>query len=322
MTIHRLKELVKEDLEAVDRLITEKIQAHTGLIDSLVSYLIQSGGKRLRPLIVLLTSHACNYSGPHHVTLAAMVEFFHSATLLHDDVVDESKMRRGRQTANEIWGDKICILVGDYLLCQYMQLMSSMKNMEIIQFLSDITYKISCGEIKQLESRHKDTLSETAYFEIISSKTSLLFAASACLGGIISESDKAIQKGLYDFGFYLGNAFQLIDDAFDYCADEEMMGKNLGDDLANGNLTLPLLHALKYASIPQQEEIKQTIKLGKRDNLPQILVAIQETNAIAYTKQKAANEVDKAISALQILPDSVYKTALIETAQYALERDH
>jgi octaprenyl-diphosphate synthase len=321
MTILRLRELVQHDFEAVNALIKSKIQIHTGLIDDLSNHIIGSGGKRLRPLIVLAASRACHYSGEQHIMLAAMIEFIHTATLLHDDVIDESKMRRGRETANEIWGDKVSILVGDYLLTQYMQMMTTIGDLTIMQLFTDTVYQMSCGEIKQLENRHKYTLSESDYFEVIRCKTSLLFATSACLGALISKSSETIVNGLYNYGLHLGNAFQLKDDVLDYCADSSTtIGKNIGDDLANGNPTLPLIYALKHASPQQQEQIKQSIGNGTLENLPDILQTIQETNAIEYTNKIAATEVDNAIAALHVLPDSAYKTSLIDLAHYALSR--
>lgn len=322
MAVSRLQELVKDDFEAVNHLIITKVQEHTGLIDDLASHIIQSGGKRLRPLLVLITSLACGYQGQDHITLAAMVEFFHTATLLHDDVIDESKMRRGRETANEIWGDKLSILVGDYLLTQYMQMMVELGDLNILRLLSDIAFQMSCGEIKQLENRHKDTIAEKEYFEVIRAKTSLLFAASSCLGALIAHTNKPTQEGLYQYGLHLGNAFQLIDDALDYCADPKTIGKNIGDDLADGIPTLPLLYAKKQGSPQQQELIKKAIIEGALGNLPEILATIEETGAIAYTKQVAQTEIDKAITSLHILPESKYKTALIDLAHYAISRDH
>lgn len=322
MAVSRLQELVKDDFIAVNHLITTKVQEHTGLIDDLASHIIQSGGKRLRPLLVLISSLSCGYQGKDHITLAAMVEFFHTATLLHDDVIDESKMRRGRETANEIWGDKLSILVGDYLLTQYMQMMVDLGDLNILRLLSDIAFQMSCGEIKQLENRHKDSTTEKEYFEVIRAKTSLLFAASSCLGALITHSDKATQDGLYQYGLHLGNAFQLIDDALDYCADAKTIGKNVGDDLADGIPTLPLLYAMKQGSPQQQELIKKAIVNGTLENLSEILNTIEETGSIAYTKQVAQAEIDKAITSLHILPESAYKTALIDLADYAITRDH
>ncbi len=322
MPIHRLKILVSDDFEAVNRLILEKIQAETGLIDDLGNHIIQSGGKRLRPLIVLLSSLACHYQGKDHIILAAMIEFFHTATLLHDDVVDESTLRRGRKTANSIWGSKASILVGDYLFTIYLQLMLQVGNSKILKLLADVTHQITRGEIKQLSNRHDHDLSLADYFDVIRSKTSLLFAASAAIGALIAESCPTIESNLYQYGLHLGNAFQLIDDALDYCSDASAIGKNIGDDLADGKATLPLIYAFQQGTPAQQKMIAITLKTGELSNLPDILEVISRTNAIAYTRQAAKAEVDKAITALHVLPDSVYKNGLIEIAQYAVERDH
>lgn len=322
MTVYRLRALVQNDFEAVNTLITNIIQSQTGLIDDLATHLIESGGKRLRPLMVLLASHACGYKGDQHIKLAAMVEFFHTATLLHDDVIDESKLRRGRETANEIWGDKISILVGDYLFTEYMQMMIQMNHPKISQLLTNTAYDITCGELKQLENRHKYTLTKQEYFEVIRAKTSLLFAACACLGALICHADSEIETALYNYGLHLGNAFQLIDDALDYCDDPKTIGKNIGGDLTHGVATLPLLHALKHCTPEQKIYIQDTLSHKSFNNLSDILQIIADTQSIEYTKQVAATEVDHAIDALKPLPDSEYKTALIELAQYALMRDH
>lgn len=322
MTISRLQQLVQEDLEKSTAILRNKIQHHPGLINNLSSHILNSGGKRLRPLTVLLASHACNYQGNDHITLAAMIECIHTATLLHDDVVDESSMRRGNQTANTIWGAKASILVGDYLLTEYIQMITRIGNIPIMQLLADTLHQISCGEIKQLENRFNELLTESEYFEIICAKTSLLFATSACLGAMISNASETIQKGLYNFGIHLGNAFQLIDDALDYSSDSDTLGKNIGDDLATGHLTLPLLYALRNCSEEKTTQIQAIFKKGTIDNLSLILEVIEETNAIAYTKSKATIELDHALSALQVLPDSLYKTALGQLAQYAISRNH
>lgn len=320
--MHRLRALVQTDFEAVNTLIMDKVHNHTGLIDDLSNHIIQSGGKRLRPLLVLLASHACGYSGTHHITLAAMIEFFHTATLLHDDVIDESKLRRGRETANEIWGDKESILVGDYLLTQYMQMMIQLGDLNIMTLLTDTAYKITCGELKQLENRHKLSVTEAEYFDVIQAKTSFLFAASASLGAFVSHAGESMQTALYDYGLHLGNAFQLIDDALDYCNDPQTIGKNIAGDLQHGIATLPLLHAQKHGSTEQQQLIQKTLSTGSLEHLSEILQAIDETRGIHYTKEVAAAEVDRAIQALHTLPDSVYKTALSDLAQYAITRDH
>lgn len=322
MDVDHLRALVSEDFAAVNALIIEKIQSEVSLIDDLANHIVKSGGKRLRPLLILLSSHACNYKGNAHIALAAMIEFFHTATLLHDDVVDESTLRRGKETANEIWGSKASILVGDYLFTQYMQLLIQVGDLKIMQLLADISLQIGCGEIQQLSNRHNVTLTEEQYFDVIRSKTSVLFAVSASLGALISKSDKRIEHSLYQYGLHLGNAFQLIDDAMDYCSDAKTIGKNIGDDLADGKATLPLLHALKHGTEYQQEIIKESLTHGSLDHLPTILEAIADTKSLAYTRDIAAIEVDRAISALEFLSTSVYKDALIDLARYAVNRDH
>jgi octaprenyl-diphosphate synthase len=322
MAIPHFRTLVSDDFDAVNTLIVHKIESQGGLIDNLANHIMQSGGKRLRPLIVLLASHACGYSGSDHIALAAMIEFFHTATLLHDDVIDESSLRRGRETANKIWGSKASILVGDYLFTQYMQLMVDIGNLKIMRLLTDIADQIGCGELKQLSNRHNYALTVVDYFDVIRSKTSLLFAASASLGGLISHSEDTISTSLYDYGLHLGNAFQLIDDALDYCSDAKTLGKNIGDDLADGKATLPLLHVLQHGTPVQQTLVKTSLMHGSLEHLSEIMEALAQTHAIEFTRSVAENEVERALAALNTLPASVYKEALAELARYAVKRDH
>jgi len=320
--IDHLRTLVRDDLTAVHARIVENVQSEVNLLDDLANHILQSGGKQLRPLLLLLSSHACGYEGKDHITLAAMIEFFHTATLLHDDVVDESTLRRGRQTANSIWGSKASILVGDYLLTQYMQLMIEVGNLRIMKILADMANQIGCGEIKQLANRHNPALSVEDYFDIIHAKTSLLFAAASRLGALVNHMDDATEEALHAYGLHLGNAFQLIDDALDYCSDAKTIGKNIGDDLADGKATMPLLYALQQGTPTQQEKIREGLTKGSLDYLPDILKALEDTKAIAYTKSLAEKEVAKAIKALDVLPDSIYKKALIELAQYTIMRNY
>lgn len=322
MTIERLRALVSEDFNAVNALIIDKIQSQVGLIDSLSHHIIESGGKRLRPLLVLLASKACAYSGQHHIILAAMVEFFHTATLLHDDVVDESTLRRGKETANEIWGSKASILVGDYLFTQSVQLMVDVDNSAILRLMADTSHQISCGEVKQLTNRHNLAITIDDYLDVIRSKTALLFAASAKMGAILAKCDESIQTTLYAFGLHLGNAFQLIDDALDYCGETQSIGKNIGDDLADGKITMPILHVLNTGSSAQRQLIRQSLQEDGLKQLDNILSALEETQAIQFTKQFAANEVDLALSMLNSLPASPYKEALRELALFALARSY
>jgi octaprenyl-diphosphate synthase len=322
MMIDSIRTLVNDDFNAVNTLIINKIETQIGLIDDMGHHIIEGGGKRLRPLLVLLASKACGYEGKEHINLAAMVEFFHTATLLHDDVIDESTLRRGRQTANDIWGSKASILVGDYLFTQSIQLIVHCDNPEVLKLFANTALEISCGEVKQLANRHNPTLTFEEYFDVIRAKTALLFAAAACLGPMISNSSKEIQNSLYSYGLHLGNAFQLIDDALDYCSDAQTIGKNIGDDLADGKATLPLIYALQHGSEAQKKQIQDSLKQGTLEFLPEILIALEETKAIEYTKQIAAQEIDSALSQLTIIPDSEYKKALANLAQFAVQRSY
>lgn len=320
MTIDPIRALVHDEFNAVNALIVNKIQSQVGLIDDLSNHIVESGGKRLRPLLVLLASKACGYKGQEHICLATMVEFIHTATLLHDDVVDESTLRRGRQTANSIWGSKASILVGDYLFTQAIQLMVEVGHPEILKLMTNTSLEISCGEVKQLANRHNPALTFEAYFEVIRAKTALLFASSACIGAHLSHADVETQNALYAYGLHLGNAFQLIDDALDYCSDSKTLGKHIGDDLADGKATLPLIHALQFGNAKQQQQIRESIQIGSLDFLPDILIALEETKAIEFTKKIAREEVDRALSSLAALSDSEYKEGLINLARFAINR--
>lgn len=322
MTINRMKALVSDDFDAVNRLIIDKIQSQVGLIDDLSTHIVKSGGKRLRPLLVLLASRACGYFGDKHIALAAMVEFFHTATLLHDDVVDESTLRRGQETANEIWGSKASILVGDYLFTQSVELMVGADNWNVVRLMSGTSHQISCGEVKQLVNRHNPYVTIEEYLDVIQSKTALLFAASAAIGALLGECDSSVEEAMYDYGLHLGNAFQLIDDALDYCSDAQTIGKNIGDDLADGKATMPLLCVLQQGTEQEKQLIVNSLKEGSLTHLEQILTAIEANNAIQFTHDFAAKEIDKALSAVQILPDSQYKNALMELAAFAINREN
>lgn len=322
MIINQLKTLVQNDLDAVNTLIIEKIQSQIGLVDDLSHHIIESGGKRLRPLLVLLASHACQYQGKDHIVLAAMIEFFHTATLLHDDVVDDSTLRRGRETANTIWGSKASILVGDYLFTQSVQLMVEVQNWPIVHLLAETSHQISSGEIKQLINRHNPLLSTSDYLDVIRGKTALLFAAAARMGALLTHQSEAINEAFYAYGLHLGNAFQLIDDALDYSADTLVLGKNNGDDLAEGKITMPLIYALQQGTDSEKKLIKQSLKEGGLAHFEEVCSIIKKTNAIEYTRQYAANEIEFALSALHRIPDSIYSEALCSLAHYAIDRNH
>ncbi|MBA4260259.1 MAG: octaprenyl diphosphate synthase [Chitinophaga sp.] len=320
MGIDAIRLLVEDDLSAVNELIVEKIKSPIKLINNIAEHVIQSGGKRLRCLLILLASRACNYKGKEHITLAAMIEFFHTATLLHDDVLDESILRRGQKTANTLWGNKATILAGDFLFIKHLELMVEVGDIRIIELLIGIAPQIGSGEIQQFSSNYRTDVSLEEYLNSIEAKTALLFAASSKIGALISKSDIKIQQALYTYGLQLGNAFQLIDDAMDYCSDATIMGKNSGDDLACGKITLPLIYALQQGTEAQKKVIEESLEWGSLERLPQILEILAETHAIEHTINLAATKVESAISSLSILPDSIYKKALEELAQYVLER--
>lgn len=322
MSIHHAKELVQNDLTLVNDLITSTISAESGLIDDLSNHLIQSGGKRIRPILVLLGSNACGYQGDKHIALAAMIEFFHTATLLHDDVVDDSELRRGRETANNIWGSKASILVGDYLFTLYIDLMLKADNKKIMHLLAGINSKITRGEIKQLNNKRNIDLTIQEYFDVISAKTSLLFAASTGISAIISDETSEVETALYNYGLHLGNAFQIIDDMLDYSSNEERMGKSVGDDLADSKITLPLIYILQNGSGAQINVIKESINLGDKSRLPEVLEIISATKALNYTQRVAEEEAEKAIKCLDVLSDSKYKEALIDLARYTVTREN
>lgn len=322
MAIHRWRALVSDDLEAVNNLIRERVTSEIRLINDLSTHIFQSGGKRLRPLIVLLVARACGYQGIQHITLAALIEFFHTATLLHDDVIDESTLRRGQETAHEIWGSKASILVGDFLFIQYIQLIIDIENMAIMRLLTKMAHEAGCGEVKQLVNRHNAALTTAHYFEVIRAKTSVLFSAAAQSAALLSHSDEPTTQALLNYGLHLGNAYQLMDDTLDFCSDAQTIGKNIGDDLADGKATLPLIYAMQQGNAAQKQLIRDSIEQGSIEHLAEIIQIIHDTKAVKYTQDMAAKEIDQATTALQILPDSVYKEALIEIAQYAIIRDH
>jgi octaprenyl-diphosphate synthase len=321
MSIHHIKTLVSQELEQVNSLIHQLIQVKLPLITQMTEHLLLGGGKQLRPLIALLCCRALNYTGVHHINLAAMLEFFHTATLLHDDVIDESKLRRGRETAHEIWGNKASVLVGDYLFTIHTQLLVQIGNLQMVEVMNEIASQIGFGEIKQLLKRHQTDLSIAEYFEIIQAKTSLLFSAAASLAGILAGD---FSQEFYKYGLHLGNAFQIIDDILDYSSNTQTIGKNIGDDLTDGKMTLPLIFAYQKGNTSQKELIQNTLNLGPdaHTNFTKILEIIEETHALAYSREIALQEAKAAQDAIQELPPSVYKDALMELATYSVQREH
>ncbi len=322
MEIQDVYELIANDRRAADELIIKRLHSEVVLINQISHYIINSGGKRLRPVLLLLTARAFGYQGTDHHELAAVVEFIHTATLLHDDVVDGSEMRRGKDTANNVWGNEATVLVGDFLYSRAFQMMVSVNNMRVMQILSEATNTIAEGEVKQLLNVHNADLDEEGYLDVIRSKTAKLFESSAQLGAVLTgRSDEEIQA-LADYGMHLGIAFQLIDDALDYSSSSEDLGKNIGDDLAEGKPTLPLIHVINNGTPEQAALVREALEQGGLDRIDEIKSAIESAGAIAYTSRSAQAEADKAIEALSVLEDSPYKEALTTLAHFAVQRSH
>jgi octaprenyl-diphosphate synthase len=322
LTIEAVNELVAEDMGVVNQLIHNKLQSDVALINQLSNYIINSGGKRLRPVLVLLSARAFGYGGDQHYNLAAIVEFIHTATLLHDDVVDDSDRRRGKETANALWGNEAAVLVGDFLYSRAFQMMVDADRMQIMEILADATNTIAEGEVMQLLNCHDPDTSEQRYLDVIHCKTAKLFEAAAQLGAVISDADTTHQSAMARFGMHLGTAFQLVDDVLDYSASADEMGKNVGDDLAEGKPTLPLIRAMRQGSPEQSAVIRKAIEEGGRENIAEVTAAIESTDAIAYTARKAREEADLAIRYLQDLPSSIYADALKTLADFSVSRTY
>jgi len=320
MTASSLRELVAQDMTDVDRLIQERLHSEVVLINQLGHYIVNSGGKRLRPTLVLLSAHAFGYGGRAHIDLAAIIEFIHTATLLHDDVVDASSMRRGRDTANRVWGNEASVLVGDFLYSRAFQMMVALNNMRVMRILADTTNTIAEGEVMQLVNCHDPDTSESRYLEVIRHKTAKLFEAAGRLGAVISERAEAEEQAMAAYGMHLGTAYQLIDDVLDYSASAEELGKNIGDDLAEGKPTLPLLYAMWKGTAEQAALVRRAIEHGGLEDMEAVCGAIESTGAIAYTARLARQAADQARSAVADLPVSPYKDALLALADLAVNR--
>jgi len=322
MDIQDVYNLVAADRQAVDELIKKRLHSEVVLINQIGHYIVNSGGKRMRPVLLLLTSRAFGYEGTDHLELAAVVEFIHTATLLHDDVVDASDMRRGKETANNVWGNEASVLVGDFLYSRAFQMMVGVHNMRVMEILSEATNTIAEGEVKQLLNVHNADLDEAGYLDVIRSKTAKLFESSAQLGAVLTGRNEEEERAMAAYGMHLGIAFQLIDDALDYSASSEELGKNIGDDLAEGKPTLPLIHVINHGTPEQAALVREALERGGRDRIDEIKQAIESAGAIAYTSRSAQAEADKAIAALSVLPDSPYKEALTALAHFAVQRSH
>ncbi len=321
MELQTIQNLTKDDMSKVNDLIYAQLQSDVALINQLGIYIVNSGGKRMRPMLTVLAARALGYQGVEHHSIAAIIEFIHTATLLHDDVVDESNMRRGRETANALFGNSASVLVGDFLYTRSFQMMVKINSMRVMEILSDATNIVAEGEVLQLMNCNDPDTSEEIYLQVIYCKTAKLFEAATRLPAVLANKDAKIEQALADYGKHLGTAFQLVDDIMDYTADAKAMGKNVGDDLSEGKPTLPLLYAMHHGTESQSKRIREAIELGNgMEHLDDILLAMEQTGALVYTQKQAEQEADKAIQALVNLAESDYKQALISLAHIAANR--
>ncbi|MBA0916728.1 MAG: octaprenyl diphosphate synthase [Nitrosomonadaceae bacterium] len=322
MSIENIRSLIAQDMGAVDEVIREKLHSHVALIRQVSEYIINSGGKRLRPSLVLLSAGAFGYSGKRHHDLAAVIEFIHTATLLHDDVVDASELRRSKATANALFGNAASVLVGDFLYSRAFQMMVEVDNMRVMQVLADATNTIAEGEVLQLLNCRDPDVDEENYLRVIRYKTAKLFEAATRLGAILGGSSPAEEEAMAAYGMHLGTAFQLTDDILDYSGDYQDTGKNLGDDLAEGKPTLPLIYAIKNGSSEQAAIIRRAIEKSGDGGFQPVLEVIQQTGALDYARQRAQDESNIASATIASLPNSEYKECLLQLAVFAVTRNH
>ena len=320
MVLENLKQSLATEMAAVDQVIRARLHSEVVLVNQIGEYIIGSGGKRLRPALVILSARALGYSGNYHHELAAVVEFIHTATLLHDDVVDESDLRRGRGTANAIFGNAASVLVGDFLYSRAFQMMVTVGDMRIMQVLADATNIIAEGEVLQLLNCHDADVSAENYLRVINCKTAKLFEAAMRLGAILGKADAQMEDAVARYGMHLGTAFQLIDDVLDYSGDAQAIGKNLGDDLAEGKPTLPLIYAMHHGTETQAAIIRVAIEQGNIERFDEVLKIVQQTGALDYTRQQAQREAESASALLMHLPDSDYKQSLLQLTKSAASR--
>lgn len=320
VSIDLIRTLLADDMSAVDAVIRRRLHSDVVLVRQVSDYIIGAGGKRLRPVLLLLAAGACGYRGAHAHELAAVLEFIHTATLLHDDVVDESGMRRGRTTANSVYGNAASVLVGDFLYSRSFQMMVSVGRPRVMEVLADATNVIAEGEVLQLMNVHDPEVTEGAYLDVIRYKTAKLFEAAGRLGAILADAPLAVEAGLAAFGTHLGTAFQLIDDVLDYTGETAETGKNLGDDLAEGKATLPLLHVIRNGSVEEASLVRRAIEQGGLMEFGPVLAAIERTGALAYARSVAQLESERAVAALGVLEASTYRESLLHLASFAVTR--
>ena len=322
MQLEEIRALVAEDLQSVDQTIVQRLASDIVLVNQVSQYIIGAGGKRLRPLSVVLAARACGHQGRKHVPAAAIIEFIHTATLLHDDVVDGSDLRRGRNTANHVFGNEASVLVGDYLYSRSFQMMVELGDLRIQEVMANATNTIAEGEVLQLMNAHDPETTEQRYLEVIYRKTAKLFEAGAQMAAIVSGSPREIEQSMVDYGRHLGTAFQLVDDVLDYKATAEELGKNLGDDLAEGKPTLPVIYALAHAPAAEAVRLREAIETGGIDDLDQITRLIETSGGLEYTAGMARREKELAVEALGRLPASKFRDALVTLADFAVARTY
>ncbi len=320
LSLDQCNNLVAKDMQRVDDHIREQLSSEVVLINQLSHYIIGSGGKRLRPQLVILAAGACGYTGDKHVTVAAIIEFIHTATLLHDDVVDASNLRRGRDTANAVWGNEAAVLVGDFLYSRSFEMMVTVRSMSVMDILSRTTNRIAEGEVMQLLNVREPELTESKYIEVIEAKTARLFQAATQLGAVLADEPDDVIASLAEYGTKLGTAFQIVDDVLDYQSDAQAMGKNVGDDLAEGKTTLPLIYAMRDGTEAERELVAKAITDDGLDALPGVLSAIQSTQALEKSLDTAKRYADEAAAAVCMLPPSDYREALMSIANHAVKR--
>ncbi|MBU25243.1 MAG: octaprenyl diphosphate synthase [Gammaproteobacteria bacterium] len=319
-TADQLIDLIRPDFDALNELLTSQLGSEIDLIEEVSQYLIQSGGKRVRPLVTLMAARALKTNNMHHIPLAGSIECLHTATLFHDDVVDNSEARRGQPSANAAFGNAASILVGDFIYSRAFQMMVSVGRLDVLKVLADTTNQISEGEVWQLKNQHRTNVSESEYNQVITRKTAVLFEAATACAGLVTDQPSEIIEALKRYGLQLGFAFQLIDDYLDYAGDTNSLGKNLGDDLADGKCTLPLIRALTEATAAEQAVINRAITAGDRDRFYEISKIVTRTSGLSYTKARAFAAVDQAKKALEILPDSVFREGLMGLADLSVSR--
>jgi octaprenyl-diphosphate synthase len=319
MTLQEIRALVQADMESVNAVIRERLKSSVPLVDQIAEHIISGGGKRLRPMLVVLCARACNATGQSHIDAAAFIEFVHTATLLHDDVVDGSSLRRGRDTANRVFGNQASVLVGDFVYSRAFQMMAAIAAQPVMEIMALATNVIAEGEVLQLMNARDPDTTEQRYLEVIYRKTAKLFEAGAEVAAVLAKTSAPVRTGLATYGRHLGTAYQLVDDVLDYRSNPSERGKNLGDDLAEGKPTLPLIHALRHGSEQQREAIREAIRRGGLAQLEPVIAAIESTGGLDYTLGLARQQCAQALAALAPLPDSRYKTGLEELARFAVE---